>query len=233
MDVVNKFNVGVYADYKLNIFGKSIDIWITQTLVYTWIIMAFLVILALYLRFQLKKFEEIPTGKQNIIETIIESIDKFVKSILGKEYAWLGNWFFGIFTFILVSNLSGLVGFRPPTADISTTLALGLSTFLIMHFMGAKINKKKYLKSFIEPYPVFLPINIIGELATPLSLGFRLFGNLLGGLIIVGLFYNLLPRIVTIVLPSFLHAYFDVFAGCLQAYIFTMLSMTFIKNKIS
>lgn len=215
----------------VEILGR--DVWITESIVNTWIIMAFLVVCALILRSFLNSFKEVPTGKQNVIEAAIETMDNFVRSTMGEKNRGYGNWFFGVFVFILVSNLSGLVNLRPPTADVSTTLALSMTTFAIIQVAGVMSSPRAYVKSFMEPWPFFLPVNIISELSVPIALAFRLFGNILAGLIIVGLIYYLLPLVLTFGLPAFLHFYFDLFAGVLQAFIFTVLSMTFIKNKIT
>lgn len=212
-----------------NVFGQ--EVWLTETVVDTWVVMAVLLIFALIVRIKLNKFQEVPHGFQNVIETMVEAMDNFVESNMGTKYKYFGNWFFGIFCFILVSNLSGLFGFRAPTADLATTACLALTTFILIHFMGIFTAKGDYFKGYLEPMPFLLPLNIISELATPVSLSFRLFGNLLGGTIIMGLIYSL-PIYVKLVIPAFLHVYFDVFAGCLQTFIFVMLSMAFIRDKI-
>ncbi|MCD7777523.1 MAG: F0F1 ATP synthase subunit A [Clostridiales bacterium] len=205
---------------------------LTETVIDTWIIMLVLIIFAVIVRIKLKKFTEVPeSGFQNFIETIVEMMDSFVTSNMGVKYSYFGCWFFGVFAFILVSNLSGLIALRPPTADLATTAALALTTFVLIHFMGLITGKLGYFKGYLEPIPFLLPLNIISEIATPISLSFRLFGNILGGLIIMGLVYTL-PIYVRFFIPGFLHMYFDVFAGCLQTFIFVMLSMTFIKDKI-
>ena len=209
------------------------DLWITQTHVSTWIIMGVLLLLALVVRIALKRFQDVPTAKgQNIVELMVESMDNFVTSTMGKENRAFGAWFFGVFTFILVSNYSGLLALRPPTADLSTTLALTVATFILIHFCGATKNTKGYLKGFFEPTPIMFPMNVVGELSVLLSLSIRLFGNILSGFIILGLLYYLLPIWLTLALPSALHFYFDIFAGGIQAFIFTMLSMIFIKDKL-
>ncbi|PKM70034.1 MAG: F0F1 ATP synthase subunit A, partial [Firmicutes bacterium HGW-Firmicutes-18] len=99
----------------------------------------------------------------------------------------------------------------------------------------------KYLKGFTEPLLPMLPLNIIGELATPISLGFRLFGNIIGGLIIMNLIYSALAALSSMLfgpamipvfqagLPAVLHVYFDLFAGVLQSFIFTMLTMVYVS----
>lgn len=221
---------------RLNIGGT--EVWITETVVNTWIFMAILILIAAILRVKMKNYKYKPSGLQNVVEMAIESMDSFVKGSMTEKYAYFGNWFFGIFVLILVSNLSGLLGFRPPTADLCTTFAITLTTFFLIHFMGIKTAKGGYFKAYIEPMPFMLPINIISEISTPISLSFRLFGNILGGMIIMAMVYMALGslpgvfKIFNIGVPSVLHIYFDVFAGCIQTVIFVMLSMTFIKDKI-
>ncbi len=206
---------------------------LSETIITTWIIMAGLIIFALIVRHKLNKFEDVPkTGFQNFIEMIVESMDNFVAGNMGEKYRYFGNWFFGVFAFILISNLSGLLGFRAPTADLGTTAALALTTFVLIHFMGIITGKLGYFKGYFEPVPFLVPLNIISEIATPVSLSFRLFGNLLGGTIIMGLVYSI-PMVIRVWVPAFLHIYFDVFSGCLQTFIFVMLSMAFIGDKIS
>ena len=211
----------------IELFG--VDIWITQTIVNTWIIMMLLAALALVVRVMLRSFKKVPSGFQNAIEIMIESFDNIVKKSAGEKYMYLGNWFFMVFAFILVSNLSGIVGMRPPTADWATTFAFALATFILIQVMGIVGRKGKYLKSFFEPIFVFFPLNLIGELARPISLSFRLFGNVLAGMILITLFYSL-PIYLRIILPAALHAVFDIFFGALQTYVFCVLSMTFIGS---
>ncbi len=215
----------------VNLFG--LPFWITETIVNTWIIMAVLILFAVIVRIKLNSFKEVPTGGfQNFIELLVSTMDNFVRTNMGEKQAYFGNWFFGLFAFILIANLSGLLGFRPPTADISTTAAFGISTFFLIHFMGISKGKSEYFKDYFRPIPILFPINLIGEFATPISLSFRLFGNILGGLIIMGMIYALFPIYLKIGIPAALHAYFDLFSGCLQSFIFVILSMTFIKSKI-
>ncbi len=221
---------------KLNIFG--VEVWITETIVNTWIIMAVLILIAFILRLKMKNYKYKPSGLQNVVELAIEYMDSFVRGAMTDQYAYFGNWFFGVFVLILVSNLSGLLGFRPPTADLGTTAAITLTTFFLIHFMGIIKGKSGYFKGYLEPLPVLLPINIISEIATPISLSFRLFGNILGGMIIMSMLYMALGnlpgifKIFNFGIPAALHIYFDIFAGCIQTLIYVMLSMTFIKDKI-
>jgi len=98
--------------------------------------------------------------------------------------------------------------------------------------LGLGKNGFGHIKALFEPMPLLFPINLIGELATPISLGFRLFGNVIGGTIIMGLLYAALPKLLQFGFPSVLHLYFDVFSGALQTFIFVMLSMTFVSGAI-
>ena len=135
--------------------------------------------------------------------------------------------------YLFFSNLWGLLGMRPPTSDLSTTFAMALMTFLMVQYYGIKTGGiKNYLKGFLDPLPFLLPLNVIGELANPVSLSFRLFGNIVGGVIIMGLIYAALPGLLQIGIPAVLHVYFDVFSGVLQAFIFVMLSMIFVSGEI-
>ena len=208
--------------------------WITQTVLNTWVIMGLLIVFAIVVRIMMSNFKEVPTSKfQNIIETLIEAFDNFIRQAAGEKLLFLGNWFFMVFSFVLVSNLSGIVGLRPPTADWATTFALAMATFILIQAMGIKFRGRKYIKSFFEPFFIFFPLNLIGELARPISLSFRLFGNILAGMILMSLLYNLAPIYVRFVIPAALHAYFDLFVGALQAYIFCVLGLAFIGGAAS
>jgi F-type H+-transporting ATPase subunit a len=222
------FNNKVYCVIKI----FNCDVWITETIVNTWIVSFVLILFAIIVNLMIKNFKDVPKGFQNFIEIIVEAIDNMTKTNIGEKYFYFGGFFFGLFAFLLTSNLSGLFGLRPPTADIATTLMLALVTFVLIHTMGILKSKKKYFKDYLEPYAFLLPINIISELATPISLSFRLFGNIFGGFVIMGMVYELFPTFLKFGLPGVLHIYFDVFAGVLQSFIFIVLSMVFIKSKL-
>jgi len=207
-------------------------VYLTDTLISTWVVMGLLFLFTAVVCIKMRRFTDVPSTRfQSLMEIMIEQIDNLGDSMMGPQLKGFNGFFFGIFAFILTSNYIGMVGLRPPTADLATTLALALTIFALIHISGAVRQKGRYFKSFFEPNPIFFPINLVGELSKPISLGFRLFGNVLGGLIIMGMIYSMLPTVLSFVLPSVLHVYFDVLVGALQAYIFTVLSMTFIKQK--
>jgi len=202
----------------------------------TWIIGLVLIVFAIIARIKIKKFTPVPTTKfQNIMELLVETFDNFVVSIMTKKYSYFGGWFFGLFIFIMFANISGIFGLRPPTADFAMTYPLALTTVILIQFMGIRYNMKKgeYLKEiFMRPIPiVFAPLNIIAEFARSISLSLRLFGNVVGGLILMGLVYGLFPWFMTLGIPAFLSLYFDLAIGLLHALLFVVLSMYFMMMK--
>ena len=187
----------------LNVAG--VEVWITETIFNTWLIMLFLIVLAVIARIKLKSFEVIPTGCQNVIESVVEIFDNFAGDALGEKLSYISPWYFMVFVYLLTSCVFSIFGFRAPSADWATTFALALASFSLMLIMGFKHRKGQYLKSFFEPHFIFFPLNLIGELAKPVSLSFRLFGNMLSGTIILTLYYSLTPLLVQIGIPALLH----------------------------
>ncbi len=212
----------------LNIAG--IEIRITETIVNTWFIMLVLIAIAVITRIRLRKFQVIPKGFQNVIEVVVETFDHFASNTLGEKLSYISPWFFTVFIFILSSSMFSVFGLRAPTADWATTFALAFASFIIMLFMGFRHQKGKYLKSFFEPHFLFFPLNLVGELAKPVSLSFRLFGNMLSGTIILTLYYALTPVFVQFGIPSLLHAFFDILFGALQTYIFVIISLMYVRG---
>lgn len=143
----------------------------------------------------------------------------------------------------MCSNLVPLIGLRSPTVDLDTTLALSTITVILIYSVSIRFNGGAVFKDMIEPTPVLLPINLVGEIARPISLSFRPFGNIMGGTLIMMLFYKLMAYISELIpgvkipfaqflIPVPLHLYFDIFAGSIQAFIFIMLTMVFISNSV-
>ena len=210
--------------------------WITESMRSTWVIMGILIVFAVIVRVCLNNFKDVPKGFQNVVEMMVETFDGFVKNAAGPKLAFLGNWFFMVFAFILLSNIIGIIpffGLRPPTADWVVTFSFAFCTFVLIQVLGVKYQKGKYFKNLLEPFFLFLPLNIIGELARPVSLSFRLFGNILSGYILSSLLYALAPALVLFGAPVIIHVYFDLFAGAIQTYIFCMLSLMFISTSAS
>ena len=219
----------IHGLLKFNLFGQ--EVYLTTTHVSLLIICVGLILLALVVRLRLKDTDGKPGSLQNAMELVVEMLDGMVHSSMGTKGIPFRNYIGVLFLFILFSNLSGLLGLRPPTADYGVTLALGLITFFIVQINNIRYNKFGAFTELFQPVPFLFPINFIGEIAVPISLSLRLFGNVLAGTVIMALIYGLLSQ-VAFIWPGALHAYFDVFSGAIQTYVFCMLTMVFIGNKI-
>lgn len=218
----------IHSLTKVNIFrGK---VFLTTTHVSLLIVCVGMIVGALVLRCKLKDTDS-PGQVQNIVEMVVESLDGFVQSTLGRYGARYQNYIATLFLFLLFCNLSGLLGLRPPTADYGVTLPLGVITFLLIQYNNIRWNKGKAFTDLFQPIPILFPINLIGELAVPFSLSLRLFGNVVSGTVIMALIYGLLERFAFF-WPGVLHVYFDVFSGAIQTYVFCMLTLVFISQKI-
>lgn len=205
---------------------------IPDTIVNMWIITIVLIVFAMIVSSKLKKAksDEVPSNFLNVVEILVESSDGLVKTNMGKQNVKrFGPYIFTLAMFLAVANLSGLLGISPPTSDYSVTLSLALITFVLTQYWAFKNagGLGGYLKGYTEPMAFLTPLNVIGELANPVSLSFRLFGNIMSGGIIMALLYGAMGLFAPIVTPL-LHAYFDVFSGLLQTFIFLMLTMIFV-----
>ncbi len=199
-----------------------------------WFVIAFLAILAIMSTRNLQKY---PTGLQNIAEWAVETLMNLFDDLMGgkgssKKYLpFLGS----MFLLIMASNYSGLLpgagmydSFMPPTNTLSVTLGLGLCTFFAIHYYGVKEKGFRYFKHFIEPYPPFLPLNILEEIVRPVSLSLRLFGNIYGEEMVAAVLFGLVP----FVLPVPAHLLGLLFGG-VQALVFTLLSAIYIGSATS
>ncbi len=221
----------IHGVFSYNFFGNKV--WITTTHMCMLIILLVLFIFGFFARRAMLKATEVPTGFQNVVELIVEMLDKMVDNTMGKNGKNFRNYIGTIFIFILISNISGLFGLRPPTADYGVTLPLGLMTFTLIH-----VNKFRYqkvsgvIKGLCDPWPFWAPINMIGDIAVPISLSLRLFANVLSGTVMMALVYGLLSK-VALFWPAVLHVYFDMFSGAIQTYVFCMLTMTYISDAMT
>lgn len=216
------------------LFGQ--DLWITTTHVGVIIIDIVLIVLMIvgYNKIKKTKADEKPGMLVNCLEMFVGFVDNMVTATMGvvngKRFR---NWICILLMFILVCNISGLFGLRAPTADYGVTFALGVITFFLIQVNGLRAKKWKHVKALFEPSPIMFPSNVIGEVSTPISLSLRLFGNIMSGTIIMGLLYGLLPTALTVGIPAVVHIYCDMFSGVIQAYVFSMLTMVYINDKIT
>ena len=224
----------IHGIFSYKLFGQ--EVWITTTHVSILMVMLVIIIFSCVAGHVAKKATLVPGKFQNVVEYVVELLDGIVGSTMGKNASKFRNYIGTVFIFILFSNISGLFGLRPPTADYGVTLPLGVLTFCLIWFNKFKYNKPKAIwKDMCSPLPpwlpIWLPINIISEVAIPISLSLRLFANVLSGTVMMALVYGLL-KYVAIIWPAALHVYFDLFSGAIQTYVFCMLTMTYISNAI-
>ncbi len=220
----------IHGVVKYTLFGQ--ELWLTTTTVGMTIITIVLLILAFAANRTMKKATDVPGTFQNIIELGMEMLESMTTGILGKEARRFANYIGTIFLFILFCNLSGLAGLRTVTADFGVTFLLGLVTFAIVQYQGIKNHGVGHFTGLFKPLPVLFPINLIGEFANPISISLRLFANMLSGVIILGLWYGMLPIFAKIGIPAALHVYCDLFSGCIQTYVFCMLTMVYVNDKL-
>jgi F-type H+-transporting ATPase subunit a len=201
------------------------------------LVMGLVILLALLGNRQLKRTKDpiIPDNRltfRNVLELIVEGVLKLLDANMGKrgrEFIFIIG---GLVVFILFSNLSGIIpGFDPPTGNLNTTAALGLTVFCLTHFFGLREHGIKYVKHFTGPFlwlaPLMLPIEVIGHLARPLSLSLRLFGNIMGDHTVILIFFSLMPFLIPLVVMTL-----GIFVAVVQTLVFVLLSMAYFSGAI-
>lgn len=223
---------------------------ITASLVVTWGVMLVLTLVCIFLTHGMKVNNI--SKRQALAEKIVLTAENFVRSNMGEAWMEWTPFISAIFALSIFSSLASLIGLWSPTADVSTTLAWALVVFVIMTYFKLKTNGLGgYLKGFCDPVFVMAPFNLLGEVFKPISMSFRHFGNVLSGMVISSLVYaalilannalfGLIPGVVGEILgdipflavgvPAVLSLYFDWFSSAMQAFIFCMLTMIFIRT---
>lgn len=210
--------------FTIPIFG---GIEIAESVVITWVIMAFMLILAICMTRNLKV--QNPGKKQIILETAVCGLQNMVKGIIGEEGARYVPYLVTVIIYIGISNIIGLFGMKPPTKDLNVTAALAIMSIILIEYSGIHAKGvKRWAKSFAEPVAVVAPLNVLEIFIRPLSLCMRLFGNVLGAFVVMELLKIIMPAI----LPIPFSLYFDIFDGLIQAYVFVFLTSLFIKEAI-
>lgn len=199
---------------------------IGREVIVQWAIMLILGVSAYFLTRNLKRN---PGKKQVVLEMIYTTVENQVKANMGESYVSYIPYIGTLGLYLLMLNFSGLVGIEPATKNISVTLGLGVSTFIVLNATAFKKNGiGGYFKAFVRPYGFMLPINILERVSLPISLALRLFGNMLAASILLDMIYSAMGHFA-IGLPILAHAYFDLFDGTIQMLVFTMLTMINIR----
>ncbi len=218
-------------DTFVNMFGKKtaiLNFRLYRMLLY---IDIFIILLAVYIR---SKSSKLPSKIQLIFEMIYKFFDDLVAETMGEHRRNFTKFFFTLFMFIWLCNWSALLpipGISEPTRNLNVPLGLGFMSIGLVHYLSLK--KKgiaEYVKGFCEPIFVMAPLNIVGEVSKVISISFRLFGNIFGGAIITLVISNLIGFVI---LPVGLNMFFTMFAGTIQAFVFTMLSLTYLSMEIA
>ena len=224
-----------HTAFEIELFGFTIPV--SDLVVTMWIIMAVMIILAIFLT---RKLSLVPNKRQNIAEIIVDFINNLVKDAIGphhwKAFApYIGT----VLLFLVLANTvsifniipGGEEGFklRPPARNINVSICLAIMSICVVIYAGIRYKGPGgWLKSFVKPTPVMLPFNILDYLIKPTSLALRLFGNILGAFIVMELIYMALP----ILAPAVISMYFDLFDGILQAYVFVFLTSIYISEAL-
>ncbi len=220
------------------------DIIITEAQINSWLVMIAILGLCLYLTHGLETRNA--PKRQHIAEWIVEKVDNITTSNMGEYFTFFSPFVATIIGLSAFSSLITLVGLYPPTSDLNVVAGWALLVFILITYYKFKCGPLMYIKSFAQPV-LLAPLNVISEVATPISMAFRHYGNILSGTVISvlvatglsglsGLLLGWLPGFLgefpflQIGIPAVLSVYFDIFSGCLQAYIFAMLTMMYVSG---
>lgn len=210
--------------FTIPIFG---GIPVAESVVITWVIMAVLVLGSIILVRNLRV--ENVGKKQLVLEIVVGGLYDFFYDLLGEKGKRYIPYLMTVGIYIAISNMIGLFGMKSPTKDVGVTGALALMSIVLIEYSGIRAKgPKKFLKSFAEPIPIMLPMNILEIFIRPLSLCMRLFGNILGAFVIM----ELIKIVAPVLVPVPLSLYFDLFDGFIQAYVFVFLTSLFMKETM-
>ena len=226
--------------FTLTLLGRQIPI--TETVIVSWLVMLILIVASLVLTRSLK---EVPQGPQAILETAVEFLNNFAKDQFGSFAKYLGPYMGALFLFLLLSNIIAVISplelhlfgrefippfpIRPPTKDIKVTAALAIISISLVLVCGfAARGFLGWFKALLHPLPMMLPFNLMEYGTRLISLALRLFGNILGGYVLMSLIEGIFP----IAFPVVFSLYFDFFDGAIQALIFVFLTSLYISEAV-
>ncbi len=220
--------LGLIHQLVIKIAGYSIVLNL-EVIVMTWIVIAFLIGFGILAT---RKREFLPRPFQIIGEMLVTQIYQLTEDAMDKKRAEkYGPMICALFLFMVLSNWLGVIPhLEEPTKDLNTPLSLGIMGFVIAHYAGIKSKGFiEYAREYFQPMFFMMPLNVIGEMAKIVSISFRLFGNIMGGSIIILVVSHLT---YSLLLPPFLNAFFGLFVGTIQAFVFTMLTIVYISVQI-
>jgi len=243
-DGINITGAQIFFEIKMPIQ----NLIITESQINSWIVIVSVLGLCLYLTHGISAKCE--TKRQHLAEWLVEKSKNLVAGSMGEYFYGFVPFIAAIIGLSAFSSLLTLFGLYPPTSDINVTAGWAILVFILITYYKFKCGPVQYVKSFGDPVPLLAPLNVISEVATPISMAFRHYGNILSGTVISVLVATGLQGLSSIVLgwlpgflgefpflqigiPAVLSIYFDVFSGCLQAYIFAMLTMLYVAGAFN
>lgn len=221
------------------------DLPITESQINSFMVMISILGLCLYMTHGLKVKAD--TRRQHAVEWVVEKVQGLVSENMGEYFLGFAPFIAAILALSGFSSLMSLFGLYPPTSDLNIVAGWAILVFALITYYKCKCGPVRYLKSFAEPVAFLTPMNVISEVATPISMSFRHYGNVLSGTVISALIAAALSGLTSLLLgwlpgalgeipflqvgiPAILSIYFDVFSGCLQAFIFAMLTMMYVSG---
>ena len=223
------------------------DLPVTSAQINSWAVIVSILGLCLFLTHGIAV---VPRSKRQLAaEWVVDTVNKLVRSNMGEKFMGFAPFVAGVMALSAFSSLSSLLGLFAPTSDLNVVLGWAVLVFILITHYKLKGGLWAYIKGFFSPIPFFAPLNIIGEIATPISMSFRHYGNVMSGMVISTLIafalhslsqmvFGALPGVLgqipflQVGLPAVLSLYFDIFSGCMQAFIFAMLTMMFIATAV-
>ena len=223
-------------ELEVSIFAPQVPFFglqLSNSVIYSWVVIAAVTLLSLLFRFlAVPNFKQVPGTLQSMMEGAVEAARSYTRGKVHGVSDALCCYIVTVVVFLVGCASMELFGLRAPTADITVTFALALITFILINYYGVKVKGAGgRVKSFMKPSPIMFPIKLITEIAVPVSLACRLFGNMLGGLIVMDLLYVAMGNFA-VGAPAILGLYFNVFHPLIQAYIFVTLTLTFISEAV-
>lgn len=211
------------------IYWQSGLIVLNATIVFTWLVMASLVLIAWLITRNLSPSPKISVW-QSLLEIITTGIANQIREVSQQDPQEYIGFVGTLFVFIAVSNTLAIIpGYQPPTGSLSTTTALALCVFMAVPLFGIKKRGiVGYLRNYIQPTALMLPFNIIGEFSRTLALAVRLFGNIMSGTMLVAILLSIVPLFFPIVMQLL-----GLVFGLIQAYVFAILAMVYIASATS
>ena len=225
-DVASKLIEELNTETVFSLFGGKLKI--DEGTVVSWIIMAVFLIAGILLTRRLKVEGKL-SKRQLFIEMCVDKMRTFFHGVMGPDGDRYIPWMITVAVYIGACNMCGIFGFKSPTKELNVTVGLALTSIILVQYAGIhKKGTKGWLKSFAKPVPIVLPINLLELVIKPMSLCFRLFGNIIGAFIIM----KLIEAVVPVAIPVALSLYFDIFDGFIQAYVFVFLTSLYIQEAI-